>query len=55
VVLRDGRIAYDGPPVASAEDAAHGHHHPELAVPGTDYVPTVMSPVDTPTDREHGA
>jgi zinc transport system ATP-binding protein len=55
VVLRDGRIAYDGPPVASAEDAAHGHHHPELAAPGTDYVPTVMSPVDTPIDRKHGA
>jgi zinc transport system ATP-binding protein len=55
VVLQDGRIAYDGPPVAAAQDATDGHHHPELATPGTDYVPTVMSPVDTPRDRGQGA
>jgi zinc transport system ATP-binding protein len=37
VVMRDGRIAYDGPPLASEQVATahldlheHGHHHPEL-------------------------
>lgn len=29
VVLREGRIGYDGPPERSQQpDAAHGHHHP---------------------------
>jgi len=55
VVLRDGRIAYDGPPLASSEEADHGHHHPDLAPPATDYAPTVMAPVDNPRSREQGA
>lgn len=55
VVLRDGRIVYDGPPLASSEEADHGHHHPELAAPATDYAPTVMAPVDNPRSREQGA
>jgi zinc transport system ATP-binding protein len=42
VVMRDGRIAYDGP--ALDEEGAHGHHHP---VAGThDHVPHVGSPLD---------
>ena len=44
VVMRDGRIAYDGPPL-SQEAAAHGHHH---AVSGShDHVPHVGSPFDS--------
>jgi zinc transport system ATP-binding protein len=42
VVMRDGRIAYDGPPLS--EEAVHGHHHP---TPGRhDHVPHVGSPFD---------
>jgi zinc transport system ATP-binding protein len=48
VVLRDGRVVYDGPPVASAMDVDHGHHHPDLPRPVTDYAPTVVSPIDAP-------
>jgi zinc transport system ATP-binding protein len=60
VVLRDGRVAYDGPPVrrepGSAEPAwsDHGHHHPDLPPPGTDYAPVVISPVDMPPRSEPG-
>lgn len=43
VVMRDGRIAYDGPPLS--EEAVHGHHHPS---PGShDHVPHVGSPLDS--------
>jgi len=43
VVMRDGRIDYDGPPLS--EDAVHGHHHP---TPGShDHVPYVGSPLDS--------
>ena len=55
VVMRDGRIAYDGPPLASAQEiewADHGHHHPGLQAPFTDYAPTVASPIDHPSSRE---
>jgi zinc transport system ATP-binding protein len=56
VVMRDGRIEYDGPPLASAEEADwvdHGHHHPDLQAPmHTDYAPSVSSPVDSPSPRE---
>jgi zinc transport system ATP-binding protein len=43
VVMADGRIAYDGPPL-SHEDV-HGHHHPEGA--RHDHAPHVGSPFDT--------
>ena len=43
VVMRDGRIAYDGTPL-SLEDV-HGHHHPVGA--RHDHVPHVGSPFDT--------
>jgi len=42
VVMRDGRIAYDGP--ALDEEDAHGHHHPVDAT--HDHVPHVGSPLD---------
>ncbi len=50
VVMRDGRVAYDGPPLASFTEAdAHGHHHPDLARPTGPYSPGVSSPLDAPT------
>jgi zinc transport system ATP-binding protein len=47
VVMRDGRVAYDGPPIASAHEIEHhhGHHHPDLT-PATDHTPVVTSPID---------
>ncbi|WP_340538230.1 metal ABC transporter ATP-binding protein [Nocardioides sp. GXZ039] len=45
VVMRDGRIVYDGYPLAEA--AAHAHHHlpgPEDLVP--DHAPSVRSPFE---------
>ena len=59
VVMRDGRVAYDGPPLASAEEIEewhdHGHHHPELDVHRTDHSPSVASPLDAPSLREDPA
>ena len=48
VVMRDGRVAYDGQPIASAHEIEHhhGHHHPDLRTEGSDYAPTVVSPID---------
>lgn len=43
VVMRDGRIDYDGPPLS--EDAVHGHHHPTPA--SHDHAPHVGSPLDS--------
>jgi zinc transport system ATP-binding protein len=50
VVMRDGRISYDGPPL-SHEDV-HGHHHPVDA--RHDHVPHVGSPFDTLADPREG-
>jgi len=49
VVMRDGRVAYDGPPLASADVATahldgHHHHHPELG--RHDHAPHVSSLLD---------
>ncbi|MEO5709473.1 MAG: ABC transporter ATP-binding protein [Nocardioidaceae bacterium] len=48
IVMRDGRIAYDGPPIDAFTDAdlSHDHHHVDLGRPGHDHVPTVASPLD---------
>jgi zinc transport system ATP-binding protein len=49
VVMRDGRIAYDGPPLASDEVAtAHldGHHHHHSAPDRHDHAPHVASPLE---------
>ena len=54
VVMRDGRIAYDGPPLASFQDiegwADHGHHHPGLGESAVDHAPHVGSPFGVSTD-----
>jgi zinc transport system ATP-binding protein len=44
VVMRDGRIAYDGPPLADHE-VAHVHHHPGPP-PRHDHAPHVASPLE---------
>jgi zinc transport system ATP-binding protein len=58
VVMREGRVAYDGRPVASLREAQHthvsehGHHHPELARPRSDHSPSVASPIEQPETGE---
>jgi zinc transport system ATP-binding protein len=55
VVMREGRVAYDGAPIAAFTDLdhrdwSHGHHHPGLAVPPADsvsHMPGVAAPFDT--------
>jgi zinc transport system ATP-binding protein len=50
VVMRDGRIAYDGAPLGDHEVHApefgesHTHHHPTIA--RHDHVPQVSAPLD---------
>jgi zinc transport system ATP-binding protein len=45
VVMRDGRLVYDGPPLDTFTDADHVHHH-DVAGRSVDHVPTVASPLD---------
>jgi zinc transport system ATP-binding protein len=58
VVMRDGRVVYDGPPLASEQKAdvhglvSEGHHHPDLRVAHSDHTPTVASPIDAPFTGE---
>jgi hypothetical protein len=44
--MRDGWVAYDGPPTAAvtAPHVEHGHHHPDET--RSDHVPAVASPID---------
>jgi zinc transport system ATP-binding protein len=55
IVMREGRIAYDGPPLASFTEAdADGHaHHPGR--PLGDHSPGVSAPLDATTGREGGS
>ena len=50
VVMRDGRIAYDGPPIDAFTDAdlthGHDHHHRDLDRHTSAHRPTVSSPLD---------
>ena len=60
VVMRDGRVAYDGPPLAPGEGldlhgdihGDHGHHHPGLLADRPDHAPVVASPIDRPRPEE---
>lgn len=54
VVMRDGRIAYDGAPLASAHEIEHhhGHHHPDLRPHPADHTPVVASPIDGASNLE---
>ena len=57
VVMRDGRVAYDGAPVATAHELEHaglagqGHHHPDLQGRPSDHIPVVTSPLDQSARR----
>jgi zinc transport system ATP-binding protein len=55
VVMRDGRVAYDGPPIVSAHELEHhhGHHHPQLQQSSSDYAPVVASPIES-SQEERG-
>jgi zinc transport system ATP-binding protein len=54
VVMRDGRVVYDGPPIESLQEAEHHHgfHHPDLTGRALDHAPVVTSPVDNPSSQE---
>jgi zinc transport system ATP-binding protein len=55
VVLRDGRVVYDGAPVESFEEMTHQHAHGEGRV-HVDYRPDVRTPIDRAAARtEEGA
>jgi zinc transport system ATP-binding protein len=53
LVMRDGRVAYDGPPIAAFTDAdtTHDHHHVDLDRAFGDHAPTVASPLDRQGER----
>ena len=50
LVMRDGRVAYDGPPIDAFTDAdgshVHDHHHVDLGRSMVDHSPAVLSPLD---------
>ncbi len=49
VVMRDGRVAYDGPRLDAFTDVVHDHgHHHEPERRSVDHVPSVTSPFDGP-------
>lgn len=54
LVMRDGRVEYDGPPTGPDGEAVghdwvdHGHHHPDLPAQEADHAPAVAAPVDPP-------
>jgi zinc transport system ATP-binding protein len=52
VVMRDGRVGYDGPPLESFQDVPHAHaHHPPGPGAHVDYSPQLATPLDRPLDR----
>jgi zinc transport system ATP-binding protein len=58
LVMRDGRVAYDGPPIDAFTDAdvthghPHDHHHPDLQGTRSDHAPSVVSPLDRARQEE---
>jgi len=60
IVMRDGRVAYDGPPLRDhevhepwfAEPHTHHHHPVAEARPRPDHAPHVSSPLDRPSGGE---
>ena len=53
VVMRDGRVAYDGPPLTSHEvyESDHGHHHAVHV--RHDHAPHVAAPLDQREEHAH--
>jgi len=55
VVMRDGRVAYDGAPLESFRDVPHAHaHHPPHREAHVDYTPDISTPLDRAGGRGHG-
>lgn len=55
VVMRDGRIAYDGPALESFRDVPHAHaHHPAEQRVHVDYSPDVSTPLDRASEGRDG-
>jgi zinc transport system ATP-binding protein len=56
VVMHDGRVAYDGPPLESFRDVPHGHHHHHghgpAEQPHPDYHVAVATALDRATDPD---
>jgi zinc transport system ATP-binding protein len=58
IVMRDGRVAYDGPPIDAFTDVdltaghAHDRHHPDLQRTRSDHAPSVVSPLDRARQEE---
>ncbi len=52
VVMRDGRIAYDGPPIDVFTDADTHHHAHDLGHGARDHYPAVASPLDRSVGEE---
>lgn len=50
VVMRDGRIAYDGPPLASFAEAGHDHHHHHDLGRTVPHAPSVAAPLPAPEE-----
>jgi zinc transport system ATP-binding protein len=52
LVMRDGRVAYDGPPIAAFTDAdaVHDHHHLDLDRSAAAHRPAVAAPFDVPRE-----
>lgn len=47
VVMADGRVGYDGPPLESFRDVPHEHaHHPSSRRDHVDYRPELLTPLD---------
>lgn len=57
VVMRDGRVAYDGPPLRSFLEAHPDHaehaHHPAPPTTHVDYSPDVRGPWERHPDADH--
>jgi zinc transport system ATP-binding protein len=56
VVMRDGRVAYDGPPIDAFTDAdiPGDHHHRDLRRPWGEHAPAVAAPLEPAPERSEG-
>lgn len=55
VVMREGRIAYDGDPLGTFHDVPHSHaHHPPTHRAHNDYSPDVRGPLEGPRGQASG-
>ncbi|QIK65854.1 ABC transporter ATP-binding protein [Nocardioides sp. HDW12B] len=56
VVMREGRVAYDGDPLGTFHDVPHSHaHHPPTHQAHDDYSPDVRGPLEVPRAQADGS